>query len=84
MFVRAYYCISPGLVEKYGSANWFRRIWRRFLDYMVDKLQEKGIEDTKYTDLDQCAYNFYLQGVFIGQVALYNEIRIKALNAGGC
>ena len=51
---------------------------------MVDKLHEKGIEDTKYTDLDQCAYNFYLQGVFIGQVVLYNEIRIKELNAGGC
>lgn len=84
MFVKVYYRISPGLVAKYGSANWFRRIWRRFLDIMVDKLHAKGIEDTKYTDWDQCAYNFYLQGIFIGQVALYNKIRIKALNAGGC
>lgn len=35
-----------------GSANWFRRICRRFLDIMVDKLHAKGIEDAKYTDKD--------------------------------
>jgi hypothetical protein len=52
IFVRVYYRISPRLVEKYGSVNWFRRIWRRFLDFMVDTLREKGIEDTKYTDRD--------------------------------
>ena len=51
-FVRVYYRISPGLVEKYGSANWFRGVWKKFLDRMVDKLHEKGIEDTKYTDKD--------------------------------
>ena len=52
MFVKVYYRNSPRLVEKYGSANWFRRIWRRFLDFMVDKLHEKGIADTKYSDKD--------------------------------
>lgn len=31
-FVRAYYRISSGFVEKYGSANWFRRVWKKFLD----------------------------------------------------
>ena len=51
-FVRVYYRISPGLVEKYGSANWFRGVWKKFLDRMVDKLHEKGIEDTKYTEKD--------------------------------
>ena len=52
MFVRLYYCISPKIVEKYGSTNWFRKAWRRFLDFMVDKFHEKGIEDTKYSDQD--------------------------------
>ena len=49
-FVHAYYAISPILVKWFGGTRWFKSLWRGFLDRMVKKLQNGGIEDTPYND----------------------------------
>ncbi|MBQ5711289.1 MAG: DUF2726 domain-containing protein [Oscillospiraceae bacterium] len=49
-FIRAYYAISPSLVQWFGETKWFRSVCRPLLDRLVFKLRSKGIEDTPYTD----------------------------------
>jgi len=49
-FVRAYYALSPMLVKWFGEVTWFRSLWRVVLDRKIEKLQERGIEDTVYSD----------------------------------
>ena len=49
-FIRIYYAISPTAVKWFGETNWFKKLWRRRLDKMVNKLQSKGFEDTPYKD----------------------------------
>ena len=49
-FIKAYYAVSPALVEWFGDAEWFRRIWRGFLDSLILRLKEQGVEDTPYND----------------------------------
>lgn len=51
-FIRAYYAISPTAVRWFGKTHWFRNLWRAVLDPMVRRLQDKGVEDTPYTDLN--------------------------------
>ncbi|MBU9742514.1 hypothetical protein KTH81_01655 [Lachnospiraceae bacterium ASD3451] len=50
-FIRMYYKISPKLVKWFGSTAWFQNIWKRKLDKMVEWLQDNGVEDTPYNDL---------------------------------
>lgn len=50
IFIRCYYTISPTLVNLFGEQKWFRVFWKKLLDNMVSKLNERGIEDTKYSD----------------------------------
>lgn len=50
LFIKTYYAISPTLVRWFGNTIWFKRLWRPFLDNMVNKLQRKGIQSTPYTD----------------------------------
>lgn len=50
LFIKAYYATSPTLVMLFGKTKWFKNIWRRKLDKMVKKLQERGIENTPYCD----------------------------------
>ena len=38
MFIRCYYAISPYLVKWFGKSQWFRRFWRKRLDWMVARL----------------------------------------------
>jgi hypothetical protein len=45
-----YYAISPALVKWFGNTKWFRKMWKSVLDKMVDKLQQKGFENTPYQD----------------------------------
>ena len=49
-FVKTYYAISPTIVKIFGDKNWFKKIWRRKLDKLVDKLQKEGYENTPYND----------------------------------
>ena len=50
LFIRTYYAISPTLVKWFGNTNWFKKFWKGFLDRLVTKLQNKGVENTQYQD----------------------------------
>lgn len=49
-FIETYYTTSPTFVKWFGKTKWFSRIWRSFLDKLVNKLRNNGIEDTPYQD----------------------------------
>lgn len=51
-FIRCYYAVSPTLVKWFGNTNWFKKLWRGKLDKMVHNLQEQGVENTPYEDID--------------------------------
>ncbi len=50
ILVKTYYLISPSLVKIFGQTNWFKTIWKKPLDCIVEKLQSKGFDDTPYED----------------------------------
>ena len=52
LFVRTYYAISPTLVKWFGNTEWFKNMWRPTLDKMVKNLQEQGVENDPYEDLN--------------------------------
>lgn len=41
-FIALYYAISPHLIRLFGKQMWFHRLWRRFLDRKIKKLQATG------------------------------------------
>ena len=49
-FIRTYYAISPTLVKWFGHTNWFKKLWVRTLNKMVESLQSNGVESTPYSD----------------------------------
>lgn len=49
-FIKVYYAISPTLVKWFGDKDWFRKPIKRILNKKIDKLAEKGYEDTPYND----------------------------------
>lgn len=51
-FIKTYYAISPTLVKWFGDTNWFKNMWKGKLDRMVRRLNDKGIEDTEYRDIN--------------------------------
>lgn len=50
IFIRVYYAVSPAMVQRFGKAGWFRKLWRGVLDRMVQRLNGKGVENTPYAD----------------------------------
>ena len=50
VFIRCYYAVSPIFVKKFGSKNWFNRLFKNALDNMVTMLNREGLEDTPYED----------------------------------
>ena len=52
LFIRIYYAISPSIVKLFGKTNWFKNMWKGTLDKMVKTLQEKGVENTPYSDIN--------------------------------
>lgn len=50
IFIRAYYAISPTLVELFSDKAWFYCIWRSILDYKIKKLLKCGFGDTLYEE----------------------------------
>ncbi|MBR6864915.1 MAG: TFIIB-type zinc finger domain-containing protein [Bacteroidales bacterium] len=49
-FIKAYYAISPQLVKWFGDTKWFKNLWKRHLDRMVNSLKEKGFSSMPYID----------------------------------
>lgn len=49
-FIRTYYAISPTIVRLFGKFKAFRSFWKKPLDKIVQKLRDKGVEDTPYQD----------------------------------
>lgn len=49
-FIKLYYAVSPTLVRLFGRAEWFRSLWKPFLDRKVARLNATGFADTPYTD----------------------------------
>ena len=52
LFIDTYYAISPTLVEWFGETEWFQNIWKGILDWLVDTLNDSGVEDTPYNDIE--------------------------------
>ena len=51
-FIKSYYAISPSLVRTFGQKAIFKKIFKKPLDNLVQKLQKQGIPDTPYIDKD--------------------------------
>ena len=52
LFILAYYFVAPKLVRVFGNSEWFKNIWRNYLDNKVEKLNNLGFENTPYDDLE--------------------------------
>lgn len=50
VFINCYYAVSPTLVKWFGEKKWFQIFWKKKLDLMVAKLNNKGVENTQYQD----------------------------------
>ena len=50
LFIRSYYAVSPTLVKWFGHTKWFKKLFKKRLDKMVQRLQNDGFEDTPYED----------------------------------
>ncbi len=49
-FVKCYYAVSPVLVKRFGGREWFRWFWKYGLDKMVSALNDRGVDDSPYSD----------------------------------
>ena len=52
LFIIIYYAISPIIINLFGKTNWFKHIWKSKLDKIVYQLNQFGIDDTPYNDID--------------------------------
>ncbi len=50
LFIWLYYSISPTIVKHFGDTKLFKAIFKNKLDKFVRNLNEKGVENTPYTD----------------------------------
>lgn len=50
IFIRFYYSVSPTLVNLFGNARWFHRLFKSALNRMVYSLQKRGVDGTPYHD----------------------------------
>lgn len=51
-FIKVYYMVSPSIVKLFGGNCIFKAICQSILDALISKLQNKGIENTPYQDID--------------------------------
>lgn len=51
-FIKIYYAISPTIVEWFGNADWFKKMWKLKLDRIVANLNYNGVDNTPYDDKD--------------------------------
>jgi hypothetical protein len=50
LFIKTYYAISPTIVKIFGKSKLFNKTWKFVLDKMVNRLKNKGYEETPYKD----------------------------------
>ena len=50
IFIKTYYKTSPTLVKYLGDKKLFNSVFKPILDKLVNKLNDKGVESTFYTD----------------------------------
>ena len=49
-FIKTYYAISPRLVALFGDKDWFKALWKKYLDKKVYKLRRLNYSDKPYID----------------------------------
>jgi hypothetical protein len=49
-FIRAYYSISPKVVNWFGGRRWFNRLFKTIIGKIVTSLRNNGVSDNPYTD----------------------------------
>lgn len=52
LFIKTYYAISPTLVRWFGKTEWFKSMWRKPLNKLIKKLQDNGVENSPYKDIE--------------------------------
>ena len=50
-FISSYYAISPKIVMLFGREKWFNTFFKKRLDKLVDKLNQRGFSDAPYSDV---------------------------------
>lgn len=50
LFIRFYYAVSPVAVKYFGNMRWFKNMFKKPLDKLVQTLNSKGFENTPYYD----------------------------------
>lgn len=50
LFIKCYYAISPTTVEIFGDYLWFHKLFKAPLDKWVEKLNNRGVDNTPYKD----------------------------------
>lgn|GEM_PF-2163410 len=48
LFIKGYYAVSPLIVRFLGNAQWFKNLWKPFLDKRIAILTEKGYDKLSY------------------------------------
>lgn len=51
-FIRTYYAIAPTMVKLFGKTKWFNNFWKPLLDKKVNQLNDDGVENTLYQDVE--------------------------------
>lgn len=51
-FIHTYYALAPTFVKMFGGTKWFKSIWRSLLNKKIKKLNDEGIENTPYQDIE--------------------------------
>lgn len=49
-FIKVYYAISPRLVKWFGKTAWFKNLFKKRLDRLVQKLSARGFSNEPYED----------------------------------
>lgn len=49
-FIKFYYLVSPKVVACCSNKQWFKNVWKKYLDQKVLQLKHKGLKDTPYND----------------------------------
>lgn len=51
-FIYIYYALAPTAVKLFGKTKWFNKMWKSLLDKKIQKLNDDGVENTPYQDLN--------------------------------
>ena len=51
-FIHTYYALAPTLVKLFGDTKWFKSVWQSLLDKKIQKLNDDGVKNTPYQDIE--------------------------------